>query len=161
MAVGRIGKPHGIKGWVTVAPSTDEPELRFAVGAVVLLDDRPRIIEESRIGHPMAIRLDGVTDRAAAEQLRGQWLYADVTDDVPEDADEFYDHQLVGLAVRVGGDEVGTVEDVLHLPGQDVLVVRYAERQVLVPFVSAVVPEVDLEAGHVDVVPPEGLFDAD
>jgi 16S rRNA processing protein RimM len=78
----------------------------------------------------------------------------------PEDPEEFYDHQLVGLAVRtVAGEDVGTLDEVLHLPGQDVLAVRRpGGDEVLVPFVHQIVPVVDLDAGEVVVDPPPGLL---
>jgi 16S rRNA processing protein RimM len=161
VAVGRIGKPHGVRGWVTVTPATDEPERRFAAGAIVLVGDAPRTVVESRISPKVALLLSGCTDREHAEALRGQWLYIEVDDEDVDDPDAFYDHQLEGLRVRVEGAEVGTVEEVLHLPGQDLLAVAVDGRQVLVPFVVQIVPVVDLAGGFVEVVALEGLFDAD
>lgn len=158
MAVGRVGKPHGVKGWITVTPTTDEPERRFAPGALVIVEGAIRTVEESRIGHPLAIRIEGVTEREAAEAMRGQWLYADVSADAPGQ-DEYYDHQLEGLAVHRDGEVVGSVREVLHLPGQDVLVVDAGGREVLIPFVAAIVPDVDLDAGYLTLGPLEGLFD--
>ena len=159
MAVGRIGKPHGVRGWVTVMPTTDEPERRFAPGAVVVVGDAPRSVVESRISPKVALLLSGCTDRADAEALRGVWLYTEVGDAEVDDPDAFYDHQLEGLRVLVDGAEVGIVEEVLHLPGQDLLAVAFEGRQVLVPFVVQIVPVVDLAGGFVEVVAPEGLFD--
>lgn len=159
MAIGRIGKPHGIRGWVTVVPTTDEPERRFAAGSTVMLDGRPRVVEESRLTPRVALRLAGCTDREHAEALRGTWLYVDKTEESPDDPDEFYDHQLEGLRVVVNGRQMGRIAEVLHLPGQDVLAVETGTGQALVPFVAAIVPVVDLESGHVEVVALEGLFD--
>jgi len=159
VAIGRIGKPHGIRGWVTVAPTTDEPERRFAPGCTVLLDGRPRVVEESRLTPRIALRLAGCTDREHAEALRGMWLQVDITDETPADPDEYYDHQLEGLRVLVAGSQVGTITEVLHLPGQDVLAVDTGTGQALVPFVTEIVTAVDLERGHVEVVAMEGLFD--
>lgn len=157
--MGRIGKPHGVRGWVTVASTTDEPGRRFAPGAQVLVDDVVRTVVEARLGPRVAIRLDGCDDRAQAETLRGHWMYVEAGDERPEDPDEFYDHQLVGLRVVVAGTAVGTVTDVLHLPAQDLLVVGTGPGQVLVPFVADIVPAVDLATGEVEVVAMEGLFD--
>lgn len=161
MAVGRIGKPHGVRGWVTITPTTDEPELRFRRGTELLIGDRPCTVADVRLegGRP-ALLIDGVSDRDRAEDLRGQWLYALVdAAEPPRDPDEYYDHQLEGLRVMVDGREAGTVTGVLHLPGQDVLEVRVAAGTVLVPFVSQIVPVVDLASGTVVVEPVEGLFD--
>ena len=159
MAIGRIGKPHGVRGWVTVAATTDEPELRFAPGSTVLLDGQPRVVEESRLAPKVALRLAGCTDREHAEALRGTWLYVDVAEESPADPDEFYDHQLEGLRVVVDGALVGTIAEVLHLPGQDLLAVDTGTGQALVPFVADIVTAVDLEGGKVEVVAMEGLFD--
>lgn len=160
VAVGRVGKPHGIHGWITVTPTTDDPEQRFAPGQSVLLEGVPREILDARIGRPLALHLAGVEDRNQAEELRGQWLYVDASAETADGDDEFYDHQLEGLQVQVDGVVVGTVQQVLHLPGQDVLaVLTESGREVLVPFVEQLVPSVDLAAGRVDVVGVEGLFD--
>lgn len=160
--MGRIGKPHGVRGWVSITPTTDEPELRFHPGSALLIGDRPCTVADARLegGRP-ALLLDGVSDRDRAEELRGQWLYALVdTAQSPRDPDEYYDHQLEGLRVMVDGRETGTVAGILHLPGQDVLEVRDAAgRTVLVPFVAQIVPDVDLASGRVVVEPVEGLFD--
>lgn len=150
-----------MRGWVTVNPTTDEPERRFAVGSIVLLDDAPRTVLDVRHGTRTAILLDSCSDRDAAEALRGKWLYVDADDSLPDEPDEFYDHELEGLQVWLDGEPVGRVVEVLHLPGQDVLAVDVSGRQVLVPFVAQIVPVVDVEAGRVEVRPVEGLFDAD
>jgi len=159
VAIGRIGKPHGVRGWVTVAATTDEPERRFAPGSTVMVDEQPRVIEESRLVPRVALRLENCSDREDAEALRGHWLYVDVAEESPADPDEFYDHQLEGLQVVVDGAQVGTIAQVLHLPGHDVLAVDTAAGQALVPFVADIVTAVDLGAGRVEVVPMEGLFD--
>jgi 16S rRNA processing protein RimM len=145
-----------VRGWVTVTPTTDEPERRFAVGSVVLAD-RKREVLEARFGPKLAVLFDGCTSREDAEALRGVWLHCDVEGD-PEDPDEFYDHQLEGLSVVVAGVPVGTVVEVLHLPGQDLLDVKIEDRRVLVPFVEQWVPVVDVAAGRVEVHDLEGLF---
>ena len=109
----------------------------------------------------LVVRFEGVEDRNAAELLRGRVLQVDARTLPPlEDEDEYYDSQLVGLAaVLADGRPLGTVTDVLHLPHGDVLVVAADGREVLVPFVRAIVPAVDLAAGTLVVDPPEGLLD--
>lgn len=164
VTVGRIGRPHGVRGAVVVGVRTDEPELRFAQGS--LLDTDPAGIGPLTVAATrwhsgeLLVRFAGVTDRDAAQELRGTWLLVDsATLAPPEDPDEFHDTDLVGLSVRtVGGTEVGTVADVLH-PAQDVLVVKRPDgREVMVPFVKAIVPEVDVPAGLITIDPPEGLL---
>lgn len=165
VVVGRIGRPHGLKGEVTVEVRTDDPEGRMAPGTSVRTDPPaagPLTIADGRVhSGRLLLVFEGYADRAAAERLRGVLLVADVDpDERPEDPEEFFDHQLVGLRVRtVGGEDVGILHEVLHLPGQDVLAVRRADGgEVLVPFLRAMVPTVDLDAGEVLVDPPPGLL---
>jgi 16S rRNA processing protein RimM len=178
--VGRIGRPHGIRGEVVIGVRTDEPDLRFAVGAILDLRssdddagtqgrepaDSERLTVAAARWHSgqLLVAFAGITDRTAAGELTGSWLGVD-SSQLPEigDPDEFRDHELIGLSVRTcAGDPVGVVTDVLH-HGQDLLVVRRADGQGgdhLVPFVKAIVPEVDVRAGLVVIDPPPGLLDS-
>jgi 16S rRNA processing protein RimM len=179
VAVGRIRRAHGIRGDVAVEVRTDEPDRRFAVGTVLATDpaDRGPLTLTAARWHSGAylMAFAEVNDRDAAEQLRGTWLVMDSADiGSTGDPDEFYDHELIGLsAVTVGGERVGVVTDVRH-HGQDLLVIDpgstdsgstdsgtgSARRgELLVPFVSAIVPEVDLPAGRLVIDPPPGLLD--
>lgn len=164
VTVGRIGRPHGIRGYVVVGVRTDEPELRFAKGSRLDTDPvgvGPLTVAASRShSGELLVRFEGITDRDAAAQLGGTWLMVDsAVLPPPEDPDEFHDTDLIGLTVRtVGGEEVGAVDDVLH-PAQDILVVKSADgRSIMVPFVKAIVPEVDVKAGFLVIDPPEGLL---
>lgn len=164
LVVGRIGRPHGVRGDVTVEVRTDDPELRFAPGVSLTTDPAargPLLIESSRWNKGvLLLRLAGVTDRDAAEELRGTMLVIDSADvATSDDPDEFHDHQLIGLSVvTVAGEPVGEVTDVLH-HGQDLLVVRRSgQEDALIPFVRALVPDVDLQGGKLVVDPPEGLL---
>jgi len=161
VVVGRIGRAHGIRGEVSVEVRTDEPDRRFAAGTQLTGGRRTFTVESTRRHQGrLLVRFVGVTDRTSAEQLGGTVLEADVDPaDTPGETDEFYDHQLIGLLVRSEGDDVGTVTDVRHLPEQDLLVIDIDGRDVMVPFVSELVPEVDLEAGHVVVADRPGLLD--
>ena len=170
VVVGRIGRPHGVRGEVTVEVRTDDPELRFAPGSVLLTEPGsrgPLTVEAARWHSGTLLltlaRSDGtvVTGREEADALRNTMLQVPVTD-LPqlEDPDSFYDHQLVGLAAQLpDGSPVGEVTGVRH-EGTELLVVRRADRpELLVPFVSAIVLTVDLAAGRLVVDPPEGLLD--
>jgi len=166
LVVGRIGRAHGLGGDVAVHVRTDDPEGRLGAGAVLQTEPGhvgPLTVESGRVhSGRLLLRFVGVSDRSGAEALRGVSLVVDVAEDErPEDPDEYYDHQLVGLAVvRTDGSPVGELADVLHLPGQDVLAVRRPDgRETLVPFVEAIVPAVDLDAGRVVVDPPPGLLE--
>lgn len=167
--VGRIGKPHGVRGEVTIDVRTDEPDLRFAPGSTLRAeppdgaDRRPAslTVAGSRWHQRfLLVTFEEVTDRNAAEALRGTLLHITVpTDAVPEDPDEFYDHQLVGLrAEDTDGTPLGEVVAVVHGAAQDLLTVRTPDgRDALVPFVAALVPEVDLAGGRVVVADRPGL----
>ncbi|MGC4793645.1 ribosome maturation factor RimM [Micromonospora saelicesensis] len=193
LVVGRIGKPHGVRGEVTVEVRTDEPEARFAPGTVLRTEpgatppparnteagatppptsDEPGVpfrvpaeltIEESRFHQGrVLIAFEGILDRNTAEALRGTLLVVDSADVTPpDDPEEFHDHQLVGLAVVTpAGERLGEVARIDHAPSSDLLVLRRPEgRTALIPFVRAIVPEVDLAGGRVIVDPPAGLLD--
>jgi 16S rRNA processing protein RimM len=161
--VGRIGRPHGLRGEVVVRVRTDFPEQRFAVGAQLRGDTGHTLTVEAARPHGEAllVRFAGVVDRDAAAELRGLLLTVDATA-LPDldDPDEFYDHQLEGLAA-VGSDGVllGTVREVVHAPVSDLLVLETDCGEALVPFVRAIVLEVDLAGGRVVLDPPAGLLD--
>jgi len=165
VTVGRIGRPHGIRGDVVVGVRTDEPELRFAKGSRLDTDPAargPLIVAASRWhSGQLLVRFEGITDRDAAAELGGTWLTVDsATLGALDDPDEFRDGDLVGLTVRTAdGTDVGTVDDVLH-SGQDVLVVRASSGsgEILIPFVKDIVPEVDLASGVIVITPPPGLL---
>ena len=174
VVVGRIGKPHGIRGELSVEPRTDEPDRRFAVG-VVLRTQEPRGSVPRGEGRPtlltveatrwhqsrLLVRFAEIADRTAAEAARGLVLTAEVpADESPEDPEEFYDHQLVGLRVETTeGAVVGEVAEIQHGGGQDLVVVRTSgDDEVLVPFVTALVPEVDVPGGRLVVADRPGLL---
>ncbi|MER6170681.1 ribosome maturation factor RimM [Streptosporangium sp. NPDC001681] len=166
LVVGRIGRPHGLRGDVSVEVRTDEPDRRFAPGTALATDPASAgpLVVESRRWHSgiLLVRFEGVSDRDHAEELRGTMLVIDSADIPPsDDPDEFYDHQLIGLTVvKPDGERVGEVSDVLH-HGQDLLVVRRGKAEVYVPFVKALVPVIDLEKGILVVDAPAGLLDPD
>ena len=172
LVAGRVVKPHGITGELVVDVRTDDPFERFAVGNRLRLKPsrgqgpiREVQVESSRPHGPrLLVRLVGVDDRDGAEALRGHLFVVDSADLPPlDDPDEFYDHELEGLTVRtVGGEEVGSVAEVLHTAAGELLSVRTpAGREVLVPFVSAIVTSVSRASGVVEIDPPEGLLDVE
>jgi 16S rRNA processing protein RimM len=165
ITVGRIGPPRGVHGEVVVAPFTDQPDERFASGAVLQAEPSeagPLIVESSRWqGKRLVVRFAGVADRAAAAALRGTDLLIAAADRPDlDDPDDFYDTDLIGLAAStVDGRALGPVRDVVHAPAADYLVVEVDGQERLVPFLAAMVPSVDLAAGTVLVDPPEGLLE--
>jgi len=208
LVVGRITRPHGVRGEVSVEVRTDEPDRRFAVGRMLATDPAaagPLTVESARWhSGRLLIRFAGIIDRSQAEDLRGIWLTLDSAEAGPtDDPDEFHDHELIGLAVvTTSGEPVGRVTDVRHF-GQDLLVIEppptgavkpqpagpvapgpatagpaptgpagrgpalaargagraAAENELLVPFVAAIVPEVDVAAGRLVIDPPPGLLE--
>ena len=169
LVVGRVGRPHGLGGELTVQVHTDDPDLRFAAGSVLATEpaERGPLTISSCRWHSgrLLVRFAGHADRARAEDLRGTLLVMDSAEVGPTaDPDEFHDYELIGLeVVTVAGHPVGAVTDVLH-QGQNLLVVRPAPDsqdggEILVPFVGAIVPEVDVKAGRLVIDPPPGLLD--
>lgn len=143
---------------------TDDPDLRFTPGAVLATEpaERGPLTVESVKWHSgtLLLRLVGVTDRQTADELRNTMLVVEVAD-LPElDDDSFYDHQLVGLEVRLAdGTVVGTVSAVRHDAAELLVVRRPGTHDLLVPFVTAIVPTVDVAGGHLVLTPPEGLLE--
>jgi len=162
VTVGRIGKPHGIRGQVTLEVRTDEPELRFAPGTTLNREGGSDLIVSEFHWHSgrVLLKLVGVDSRSAAEELRDSIITVERAEsEVPEESDEYYDSNLMGCEVRsVAGELIGTVTDVLHLPSQEVLVVTQGTAEYLIPFVESIVPEIDIAGKRITVDPPEGLL---
>jgi 16S rRNA processing protein RimM len=202
LVVGRVTRPHGVRGEVSVEVRTDEPDRRFAVGTVLATDPAeagPLAVESVRWhSGRLLVMFAGITDRDQADELRGTWLTLDSAEaGALDDPDEFHDHELIGLAVvTTAGEPVGRVTDVRH-HGQDLLVIEpagppgagppgavpgpggpgsvpagpvpgpggralgggAAGEGLLVPFVAAIVPEVDVAAGRLVIDPPPGLLE--
>jgi 16S rRNA processing protein RimM len=184
LVVGQIGKPHGVRGEVSVAVRTDEPEERFTDGAVFTTEvprDRrvsaappaapgfvyqvPKsLVAESVRWHQgrAIVQFEGVQDRNVAEALRGVLLQVESgTLTPPDDPDEFHDHQLLGLSVvSVDGAVLGSVARIDHAPSSDLIVLdKPGGGTALIPFVSQMVPTVDVAGGRIVVDLPEGLLD--
>lgn len=162
LVVARVGRPHGVRGEVSVEVRTDAPERRFTPGARLGTDPAsagPLTLNAVREHNGrLLLTFDEVPDRTAAEGLRGVLLTAVVDDD--DEPDAWHVHQLVGLkAVTRDGEDVGRVVGLEHGAAQDLLVVAQPSGQrALVPLVAAIVPEVDLVGGRVVLDPPAGLL---
>ncbi|WP_101848676.1 ribosome maturation factor RimM [Zhihengliuella sp. ISTPL4] len=171
LRVGRLVKAHGLKGALKLELYTDNPERRFVPGAAFTLQvpeaspwhGKEITVREYRVmnGNPVVF-FEDVDDRNAAESLVRAILWMDQDEDETED-NAWFDHQLVGLDVVRDEVVVGRVVRVEHLPAQDLLIVKPAAAgsadEVMVPFVEAIVPTVDVAAGRVIVTPPIGLFE--
>ncbi|KAA0919533.1 ribosome maturation factor RimM [Dietzia sp. ANT_WB102] len=171
LVVGRVVKSHGVRGELVVEVRTDSPDERFAVGSQLVgrvgrgdqATDRDVTIEAARQhSGRLLVRLAGIADRDAADALRGMLLlvHSEALPD-PEDPDEYHDHQLVGLRVLdTSGAVLGEVTEIVHTPASELLAISLTDGiDALVPFVSEMVPEVDLAGGTCVIDPPEGLLD--
>lgn len=169
LRVGRLARAHGLKGAIKIELYTDDPGRRFVPGARFALQvptsskwhGKSLELLEMRVynGSPVAF-FEGVTDRTEAESLVKAvlWVEQDPTE-LPVEPDAWYVHQLAGLEVWRDGTRIGRVVRVDAMPAQDMLIVDDGGREVMVPFVKAIVPEVDLRAGRLTVTPPPGLFE--
>ncbi|AOS93076.1 ribosome maturation factor RimM [Mycobacterium intracellulare] len=168
LTVGRVVKAHGIGGEIVVEIRTDDPDARFAPGNTLRGKasrgggERDFVVESVREhGGRLLVRLAGITDREAADALRGTLFVVD-SDDLPpiDESDTYYDHELEGLHVRtITGRDVGVVAEVLHTAAGELLAVRRESGEALVPFVTAIVTSVSLDDGTIEIDPPEGLLD--
>lgn len=186
--IGRVIKPHGVKGEVVVDPTTDTPEQRFAIGEVLTGKQagkqRELTIATMRPHQGrLLIRFEEVPDRTAAESLRGLRFYAAP---IIDDDDAYYDHELEGLRVLTCGDvdettahnrayegeqpepeDIGVVTGVQRTPAGQLLEVAVDEdvdlptagSTILIPFRHAIVPIVDLDNQAIVITPPAGLLE--
>lgn len=165
LQVARIGKPHGIRGEVTVQVLTDAPGDRFVPGTQFIVEPAsagPLTVFSARWNKDiLLLAFDEIETRNEAETLRGAKLFIETEEIGADDDDEgWYEHELVGLDVRVGANVVGKVSGLHTLPVQDLLVVTTNDgKEVLIPFVEQIVPEVNVGDKYVLVSPPPGLFE--
>jgi 16S rRNA processing protein RimM len=164
LQVARIGKPHGIRGEVTVQVLTDAPEDRFVPGTEFVVEPAsagPLTVSSARWNKDiLLLGFDEIETRNDAETLRGAKLFIE-TEELDEDDDEgWYEHELVGLEARIGSRVVGKVTALNTMPVQDLLVITAPDgEEILVPFVEQIVPEVNIEEGFILLTPPAGLFE--
>jgi len=163
LVIGRIGRAHGVRGDLFVEPMTDEPDHRYADGTVLMTSNDTTLTVATSKWHSgrFVVHFAGFDDRNSAETLRGLTLSIEVDpSQSPQDPDEYYDHQLIGLNVVLeDGTHVGTIGEVIHLPSQDLLtVLRVGEAEALIPFVTEFVPDINLATKTVVITPPPGLL---
>ncbi len=165
LQVARIGKPHGIRGEVTVQVLTDAPGDRFVPGTQFVVEPAsagPLTILSARWNKDiLLLAFEEIETRNEAETVRGAKLFIE-TEELDEDSDDegWYEHELVGLDVRVGDHVVGKVSGLNTLPVQDLLVVTANNgKEILIPFVEQIVPEVNVGERFILVTPPPGLFE--
>jgi 16S rRNA processing protein RimM len=165
LLVGRIVKPHGLRGEVLVRVLSDNPD-RFAAGSELLWGPDPESAEPIAIissrDHKGALLVyfKGINSLEEAEPLRDRMLFVDASEiGELDDEDAFWEHEVIGLdVVHVNGTVLGKVADVLARPAQDLWSVDTGSGEVLFPAAKELVVLVDLDAGKVVIDPPEGLF---
>lgn len=165
VTIGRIGRPHGIHGEMTVEVRTDEPDELFAPGARIMVGNQFREITGFRWHQTRGLMtLDGISDRTAAETLRDSMIEIERPDDAtPAEEDTYYDAALLECEVAdSSGNVIGVVTEVVHVPGQDLLVVTTPTgREIFIPFVASIVPSVDVSGRRIVIEPPPGLLEVD
>jgi 16S rRNA processing protein RimM len=169
LRVGRLVKAHGLKGALKLELYTDSPDQRFRAGQELELQvpetsewfgKTVKVAELRFYNQSPVLFLEGIQDRSQAETLVKAILLIETDlEQLPEDPEAWYDHQLVGLTALVGDEIVGKVIRVDHLPAQDLLAIETSNGEVLVPFVKQIVPSVDIQKGQVVLTPPAGLFE--
>jgi len=169
LRVGRLVKAHGLKGALKLELYTDSPDQRFRAGQELELQvpetsewfgKTVKVAELRFYNQSPVLFLEGIQDRSQAETLVKAILLIETDpEQLPEDPEAWYDHQLVGLTALVGEEVVGKVIRVDHLPAQDLLAIETPNGEVLVPFVKQIVPSVDIKTGQVVLTPPAGLFE--
>ena len=161
LVVGRIGRAHGVLGEATVQVQTDDPDLRFKVGAKLILDNGKDLTIRSARWHNQILLLafDGVVDRNQIEELRDQMISAEV-DITSLSPGEYHYQQLLGCQVFLQSDElIGEVDEIVKLPSQDLLSVAKNGKKVLIPMVKKIIVSIDILTKKIVVDPPEGLLD--
>ena len=169
LRVGRLVKAHGLKGALKLELYTDSPDQRFRAGQELELQvpetsewfgKTVKVAELRFYNQSPVLFLEGIQDRSQAETLVKAILLIETDlEQLPEDPEAWYDHQLVGLTALVGEEVVGKVIRVDQLPAQDLLAIETSNGEVLVPFVKQIVPSVDIQKGQIVLTPPAGLFE--
>lgn len=164
LVVARIGRPHGVHGEATVEIRTDSPEDRFIVGSTLYTDpDKfgPLTIESVRDNNGiLLLKFKEISDRNEIEKLKDVLLLSDVDIESEISEDEFHFQQLINsTAFFEDGRKIGPIVDVVHIPGQDLLVIEFDGREVMIPFVKEIVPTVDVKNQKIVIADKEGLLD--
>jgi 16S rRNA processing protein RimM len=163
LVVGRIGRAHGVLGEATIEVRTDDPDLRFAVGEKLTLENGNTLTVSSYRWHNQILLLsfNGINDRNKIEELRDKLLYAEV-DTKANQPGEYHFQQLIGCQVILAdGSKLGEVKEIVQLPGQDLLSVESAKGEVLIPMVKQIIVSIDVDQKIIQINPPEGLLDVE
>ncbi len=163
LAVGRVLRPHGIRGELRVQSFTDFPERLAEVSHIYVGPAYRRMAIEKARCHKdrILLKLEGIEDRSAAEAFRDQVVYVAIEDAVPLEEEEYYHFQVVGMQVETAdGEALGEIVEVLAPPGaNDVFVVHGPRGEILIPAIEDAVREIDFDAMRMVITPMPGLLD--
>jgi 16S rRNA processing protein RimM len=167
--VGRVRRPHGVRGELLIEVITDEPDAVYASGRSVFAGSDRDATDESRVltvletrpfKDGLLVRFEEIPDRTAAELWNGRLLFVPEHELTPPGEGEVYVHELQGMRVELSsGEVVGTVADVFEVPQGLLLDVARERGTVLVPFTDEVIVDIDRARRIVRIDPPEGLFE--
>ena len=159
-AVGRVLRPHALKGEIRVLGYSPTGR-NLQRGRPVYLAEVRRTVERSRPDQDQWIlKLQGLNDRNSVEALRGELLEAADNDVLRDDDESFFLHELIGMTVvTTGGEELGTVSEVLQPGANDVYVVRGPRGEILVPAIGEVIERIDASVGQISITPLPGMLD--
>ena len=163
LVVGRIGRAHGVQGEATIEVRTDDPDLRFAIGEKLSLENGSALTVSGSRWHNQILLLSfaGITDRNKIEELRDQLLYAEV-DTTSTAPGEYHFQQLIGCQVFLPDQSnLGEVTEIVQLPGQDLLSVAAKKGEILIPMVKQIIFSIDVSKKIIQINPPEGLIDVE
>ncbi|MDZ5451436.1 ribosome maturation factor RimM [Labrys sp. ZIDIC5] len=159
VVLGVFGAAHGLKGEIRLKSYTEEPLAIANYGPLLTKSGRQVKLTSVRQAKDVLIaRVEGVGDRTGAEQLVNLQLFVERTVlGAPEDEDEFFHADLIGLVARdEAGEKIGTVTGLFDFGAGDIIeVTPDGAKPLLLPFSKAVVPVVDIKAGHIVVILPE------
>ncbi len=161
LVVGRIGRAHGVLGEATIEVQSDDPDLRFEVGNKLTLENGKELTIRSARWHNQILLLafDGVDDRNEIESLRDELLSADVDLSTLAPGEYHYQQLLGSKVLLTNGELIGEVDEIVKLPGQDLLSVTKSGKQVLIPMVKQFIVSIDIDSKTIVINPPEGLLD--
>lgn len=162
LVVGKLGKPHGVRGEIVMDVYTDFPE-RLQQGVTVFIGAEFLPLQVSKCRpHPrgLLMNFEGYPTREEVAELRNQLIYVRTADRPPLDAGEYYHHELLGLQIIDEKDRIlGTVERILETGANDVYVVKDENgAELLIPAIQSVILRIDLKSNQILIRPLPGLL---
>jgi 16S rRNA processing protein RimM len=162
LVIGKVLKPHGVRGEMRVLPYTDLPERFTWLKSVYVGEKNPKLIDiESVRFHKelVLLKLEGYDTRDSVNALRGEWLQVEEADAIPLEDDEYFLYQLEGLSVKTDdGESLGTIKQIIQTGANNVFVISGARGELLVPDIEEVILDIDFENELMTIHVIPGLF---